>query len=119
MSLTRTEFLKFTYSLLHFLSLPQTTGKGDLVGCNIPYSLNTESLIKSSGDVKAITYCDLKSIQISGLLEVLRLYPEFAETFCNEIIHDLTFNLREGFDSDEYDQPFGDFVDPLAITRKF
>lgn len=68
--------------------------------------------------MKAITYCDLKSIQISGLLEVLRLYPEFAETFCNEIIHDLTFNLREGFDSDDYDQPFGGFGDPLAITRK-
>ena len=33
-----------------------------------------------------------------GLLEVLKLYTEFAETFCTEIIHDLTFNLREGYE---------------------
>ncbi|XP_074604833.1 eag-like K[+] channel [Brevipalpus obovatus] len=75
-------------------------GKGDLVGCDIPASLNSEALIKSSSDVKALTYCDLKSIHISGLLEVLRLYPEFAETFCNEIVHDLTFNLREGYENE-------------------
>lgn len=72
-----------------------------MVGCNIPATLKSESLIKSSGDVKALTYCDLKSIQINGLLEVLRLYPEFAETFCNEIVHDLTFNLREGYDGED------------------
>uniref|UniRef100_T1KB18 Cyclic nucleotide-binding domain-containing protein n=1 Tax=Tetranychus urticae TaxID=32264 RepID=T1KB18_TETUR len=77
-------------------------GKGDLVGCDIPSSLNPEALIKSSSDVKALTYCDLKSIHISGLLEVLKLYPEFAETFCAEIIHDLTFNLRESHDDDTY-----------------
>lgn len=79
--------------------------------------MTTESLIKSTGDVKAITYCDLKSIQINGLLEVLRLYPEFAETFCNEIKHDLTFNLREGFDSDDYDSPMYGYGDPLAIRK--
>lgn len=71
-------------------------GKGDLVGCDIPFTLIPDALIKSSSDVKALTYCDLKSIHVPGLLEVLKLYPEFAETFCTEIIHDLTFNLREG-----------------------
>ena len=71
-------------------------GKGDLVGCDIPFSLIPEALIKSSSDVKALTYCDLKSIHVPGLLDVLKMYPEFAETFCTEIIHDLTFNLREG-----------------------
>jgi len=75
-------------------------GKGDLVGCDIPSTLTSEALIKSSGDIKALTYCDLKSIHITGLLDVLKLYPEFAETFCNEIVHDLTFNLREGYGND-------------------
>lgn len=75
-------------------------GKGDLVGCDIPISLVPETLVKSSSEVKALTYCDLKSIHISGLLEVLRMYPEFAETFCTEIVHDLTFNLREGYQMD-------------------
>ena len=64
-------------------------GKGDLVGFDIPFSLVSEALIKSSSDVKALTYCDLKSIYVPGLLEVLRMYPEFAETFCTEIVHDL------------------------------
>ena len=76
-------------------------GKGDLVGCDIPFSLTTESIIKSSSDVKALTYCDLKSIHVPSLLEVLKMYPEFAETFCTEIIHDLTFNLREGYQNEE------------------
>ena len=71
-------------------------GKGDLVGCDIPFSLIPEALVKSSSDVKALTYCDLKSIHVPGLLDVLKMYPEFAEIFCTEIIHDLTFNLREG-----------------------
>lgn len=76
-------------------------GKGDLVGFDIPFSLVSEALIKSSSDVKALTYCDLKSIHVPGLLEVLRMYPEFAETFCTEIVHDLTFNLREGYQNDQ------------------
>ena len=75
-------------------------GKGDLVGCDIPSSLIIDSIMKSSSDVKALTYCDLKSIHVPGLLEVLKLYPEFAETFCTEIVHDLTFNLREGYDGE-------------------
>jgi len=76
-------------------------GKGDLVGCDIPFSLVPEALIKSSSDVKALTYCDLKSIHVPGLLDVLKMYPEFAETFCTEIIHDLTFNLREGSQNEQ------------------
>jgi potassium voltage-gated channel Eag-related subfamily H protein 8 len=75
-------------------------GKGDLVGCDIPHNLTFDSIIKSSSDVKALTYCDLKSIHVPGLLEVLKLYPEFAETFCTEIVHDLTFNLREGYENE-------------------
>ncbi|XP_022241105.1 potassium voltage-gated channel subfamily H member 8-like [Limulus polyphemus] len=75
-------------------------GKGDLVGCDISTNLN-ETVIKSSSDVKALTYCDLKCIYMPGLMEVLKLYPEFAETFCHDILHDLTFNLREGFENEQ------------------
>ncbi|XP_076345687.1 voltage-gated delayed rectifier potassium channel KCNH8-like [Tachypleus tridentatus] len=77
-------------------------GKGDVVGCDITPNLN-ETVIKSSSDVKALTYCDLKCIYIPGLAEVLRLYPEFAESFCHEILHDLTFNLREGYENEQDD----------------
>lgn len=82
-------------------------GKGDLVGYDVSASVTPEhtqfglatskpaTLVKSSSDLKALTYCDLKCIHISGLLEVLKLYPEFSDTFHDEIIHDLSFNLRE------------------------
>ncbi|XP_015924116.1 voltage-gated delayed rectifier potassium channel KCNH8 isoform X2 [Parasteatoda tepidariorum] len=75
-------------------------GKGDLVGCDISVT-GPEHVLKSSSDVKALTYCDLKSIHIPGLMEVLKLYPEFSETFCNDILHDLTFNLREGYETED------------------
>ncbi|KAG8184927.1 hypothetical protein JTE90_017780 [Oedothorax gibbosus] len=75
-------------------------GKGDLVGCDISVS-GTDMVLKSSSDVKALTYCDLKCIHIPGLMEVLKLYPEFAQTFCSDILHDLTFNLREGYEMED------------------
>lgn len=97
-------------------------GKGDLVGYDVnaiatpehtQYGLSKTAsllvggslggLVKSSSDLKALTYCDLKCIHISGLLEVLKLYPEFSDTFHREIIHDLSFNLRE-----THEDPLGD-----------
>ena len=85
-------------------------GKGDLVGCDISIWLqpngtgNTvgpnDVIVKSSCDVKALTYCDLKCINMQGLIEVLRLYPEFQQIFANDIQHDLTYNLREGYEAE-------------------
>jgi potassium voltage-gated channel Eag-related subfamily H protein 8 len=34
------------------------------------------------------------------LIEVLRLYPEFQQEFANDIQHDLTYNLREGYEAE-------------------
>lgn len=42
----------------------------------------------------------MKCIQISGLIEVLRLYPEYQQEFVTDIQHDLTFNLREGYEAE-------------------
>ncbi|XP_031640791.1 potassium voltage-gated channel subfamily H member 8 isoform X2 [Contarinia nasturtii] len=92
-------------------------GKGDLVGCDISQHLLTCSngqggegrhgtsgsqdvIVKSSSDVKALTYCDLKCIHLGGLVEVLRLYPEYQQEFANDIQHDLTFNMREGYENE-------------------
>lgn len=89
-------------------------GKGDLVGCDISQHLAQhlthnggtvstnmqDVVVKSSSDVKALTYCDLKSIHIIGLVDVLRLYPEYQQEFANDIQHDLTFNLREGYEAE-------------------
>ena len=44
--------------------------------------------------------CSLIFPHFSGLVEVLRLYPEFQDQFAEDILHDLTFNLREGWEAD-------------------
>ncbi|XP_055379901.1 potassium voltage-gated channel subfamily H member 8 isoform X2 [Condylostylus longicornis] len=93
-------------------------GKGDLVGCDINVHLvitsngqvttttnsaGQEIVMRSSSDVKALTYCDLKCMHMAGFLEVLRLYPEYQTQFANDIQHDLTFNLREGYECQDSD----------------
>ncbi|KYN08699.1 Potassium voltage-gated channel subfamily H member 8 [Cyphomyrmex costatus] len=90
-------------------------GKGDLVGCDINVHLQhgnngggttgsgSIDVVKSSCDVKALTYCDLKCIHMQGLVEVLRLYPEYQQEFAHDIQHDLTYNLREGYEAEESD----------------
>ncbi|XP_060637937.2 potassium voltage-gated channel subfamily H member 8 isoform X2 [Anolis sagrei] len=72
-------------------------GKGDLIGANLSIK---DQVIKTNADVKALTYCDLQCIILKGLFEVLDLYPEYAHKFVEEIQHDLTYNLREGHESD-------------------
>lgn len=49
---------------------------------------------------QALTYCDLKCIHLNGLVDVLRLYPEYQQEFANDIQHDLTFNMREGYEAE-------------------
>ncbi|XP_061606571.1 potassium voltage-gated channel subfamily H member 6a isoform X2 [Phyllopteryx taeniolatus] len=55
---------------------------------------------KSSADVRALTYCDLHKIQRDDLMEVLDMYPDFADTFWHNL--EVTFNLR---DADRVNQP--------------
>ncbi|XP_040026611.2 voltage-gated inwardly rectifying potassium channel KCNH2 isoform X1 [Gasterosteus aculeatus] len=53
---------------------------------------------KSSADVRALTYCDLHTIQREDMLEVLGMYPEFCEYFWSNL--EITFNLRDLKDED-------------------
>lgn len=89
------------------------SGKGDLFGCDISMYLQpsgncvgsgggaaSDVVVKSSCDVKALTYCDLKCINMQGLVDVLRLYPEYQQEFAHDIQHDLTYNLREGYEAE-------------------
>ncbi|XP_069769254.1 voltage-gated delayed rectifier potassium channel KCNH8 isoform X4 [Narcine bancroftii] len=72
-------------------------GKGDLIGANLA---DKDQVIKTSADVKALTYCDLQCINLKGLFEVLQLYPEYSQKFKEDIYHNLTYNLREGHEGD-------------------
>jgi len=69
-------------------------GKGDLFGTDLNY---TEKIVKSSSDVKSLTYCDLQCIQLDGLVQVLSMYPEFAGKYTTDLQHDLTVNIRDGY----------------------
>lgn len=96
------------------IALCVVSGKGDLVGSDISLYLQLSNastggggggptpdlIVKSSSDVRALTYCDLKCIHTQGLVEVLRLYPEYQHEFANDIQHDLTFNVREGYEAE-------------------
>lgn len=70
-----------------FLSFP---GKNDIFG--EPINLYPRPG-KSNADVRALTYCDLHKIFREDVLEVLDMYPEFADPFWNNL--EITFNLRD------------------------
>ncbi|KAJ7984600.1 hypothetical protein DPEC_G00356460 [Dallia pectoralis] len=72
-------------------------GKGDLIGSDLP---GTDHVIKTNADVKALTYCDLQYVSVRALREVLELYPEYASLFTADILHNLTYNLREGSEAE-------------------
>ncbi|XP_028291102.1 voltage-gated inwardly rectifying potassium channel KCNH7 [Gouania willdenowi] len=65
-------------------------GKNDIFGEMIHLF---EKPGKSNADVRALSYCDLSTIQREDLLEVLDMYPEFADCFFNNL--ELTFSLRD------------------------
>ncbi|KAE9554421.1 hypothetical protein FO519_002349 [Halicephalobus sp. NKZ332] len=65
-------------------------GKDDIFGEN-PFLY--DDVGKASCNVRALTYCDLHKILRDDLLDVLDMYPEFAENFCKNLV--ITFNLRD------------------------
>lgn len=67
-----------------------STGKDDVFGENI---CEHEVVGKSKCNVRALTYCDLHKILRDDLLEVLEMYPEFAEQFTKNL--EITFELRD------------------------
>ena len=72
-----------------------------MVGCDIDRNTNNQDpVVKSSADVRALTYCDLECIHIPGLMEVLKLHQDFQDQFATDIQHDLTYNLRQGCEAE-------------------
>ncbi|XP_056436256.1 potassium voltage-gated channel subfamily H member 6-like [Gadus chalcogrammus] len=65
-------------------------GKNDIFGEMIHLCSKSG---KSNADVRALSYCDLHTIQREELLEVLDMYPEFNHLFFSNL--ELTFNLRD------------------------
>ncbi|KAI6177055.1 Potassium voltage-gated channel subfamily H member 6 [Aphelenchoides bicaudatus] len=65
-------------------------GKDDIFGEN---PLLYDDVGKASCSVRALTYCDLHKILRDDLLDVLDMYPEFAESFTKNLV--ITYNLRD------------------------
>lgn len=72
-------------------------GKDDIFGENL---CRYETVGKSSCNVRALTYCDLHKIHRDDLLEILDMYPEFAEHFVKNL--EVTFDLRDVSDLENY-----------------
>ena len=53
------------------------TGRGDLVGSDLEHQLNNPHhsiSVRSGYDVKALTYCELKSVDIDRFSEVIKQF---------------------------------------------
>lgn len=72
---------------------------------------------KSNADVRALSYCDLSTIQREDLLEVLDMYPEFADHFFNNL--ELTFNLRDDSTKAENVRTFWTYVFNGCFDNKY
>lgn len=86
-------------------------GKDDIFGEN---PLLYEDVGKSSCNVRALTYCDLHKILRDDLLDVLDMYPEFAENFCRNLV--ITYNLRDVCISNYFFDFFCKFPQSLTTT---
>ncbi len=82
LSMLRFEFILW----YHFVVL----GKDDILGEN-PLLYSEPG--KSAFNVRALTYCDLHKILRDDLLEVIDMYPEFAQSFCQNL--KITLTLRD------------------------
>ncbi|KAL4656614.1 potassium voltage-gated channel subfamily H member 7-like [Arapaima gigas] len=71
---------------------------------------------KSNADVRALSYCDLHTIQREDLLEVLDMYPEFADHFLTNL--ELTFNLRDETAKTNYSQLSDSDGEDVKCKRK-
>ncbi|XP_076293376.1 potassium voltage-gated channel seizure isoform X5 [Lasioglossum baleicum] len=93
-------------------------GKDDIFGEN-PCIYTTVG--KSSCNVRILTYCDLHKIHRDDLLDVLALYPEFANHFSQNL--EITFNLRDeeqaGVDPMSARFPVSTPTDVEVDTRRF
>ncbi|KAG7464114.1 hypothetical protein MATL_G00183840 [Megalops atlanticus] len=71
---------------------------------------------KSNADVRALSYCDLHTIQREDILEVLDMYPEFSDHFLTNL--ELTFNLRDENAKTTYTQASDSDGDDTKYRRR-
>ncbi|XP_061552285.1 potassium voltage-gated channel subfamily H member 7-like [Phycodurus eques] len=88
-------------------------GKNDTFGEMIHLSAKPG---KSCADVRVLSYCDLHTIQREELLEVLDMYPEFAEHFITNL--ELTFDLCDENAKTTQPQDTASNIDAITSRRR-
>lgn len=87
------------------------SGQGDVFGDD--FNLNPEAAVqKATGNVRALTYCDLHQISRDDLLQVLGKYPKFWEIFNREF--EVTYNLTSEHETVRY---YNNIVIRLAPSK--
>ncbi|XP_061834326.1 voltage-gated inwardly rectifying potassium channel KCNH7-like isoform X2 [Nerophis lumbriciformis] len=71
---------------------------------------------KSCVDVRVLSYCDLHTIQREEVLEVLEMYPEFADHFVTNL--ELTFDLRDENAKTSSPQETDSYMDAMMSQRR-
>ncbi|KAF0046227.1 hypothetical protein F2P81_002756 [Scophthalmus maximus] len=71
---------------------------------------------KSCADVRALSYCDLHTIQREEIQEVLDMYPEFADHFLTNL--ELTFDLRDENAKTSHQQATDSNMDDVKCGRR-
>lgn len=74
----------------HLININALAEKNDIFGEHVHLY---DEPGKSNSDVHTITYCDLHRILRDDLLEVLDIYPSFADNFWRNL--EITFDLRD------------------------
>ncbi|XP_069579416.1 voltage-gated inwardly rectifying potassium channel KCNH7-like isoform X2 [Brachyistius frenatus] len=88
-------------------------GKNDIFGESIHLFTKPG---KSCADVRALSYCDLHTIQREEILEVLDMYPEFADHFLTNL--ELTFDLRDENSKTSYPEGTDENGDDVTCGRR-
>ena len=73
---------------LFFLS-----GKGDSFGENFAID-PSKPVVNSNTSIRALTYCEMRTISREDVLYILNQYPLFRENFIKDL--EITYNLRGG-----------------------
>lgn len=66
---------------------PPHSGKGDLIGCDLGGPR------RAAADVRALTYCALRSLGLRVLAQGLALDPDFARAFRQRLPQQLSYDL--------------------------
>ena len=62
---------------------------------------------KTQCDVKSVTYSEVHYLLLQDISQVFGSYPEFAKQFQDNLVQNLTYNLREDYVDPDVSRIYG------------